>query len=100
LKNFGPNLKVLESGFSESSYYSVCNVSDSRLKREKRRRKATSGDFIFEELDQVASNLLRVFTFSCVVSGVVRSVGLDDCDDSCGVDRDGGCTDAVGRFRD
>lgn len=100
MKNLGPHLKVLEFRLGESSDNSVGDVANTRLERQKGGRKATGRNLVLEELDQVASNLLRVFAFSGVVAGVVGSVRLYDRDDACGVDRNRDGADAVRRLGD
>jgi len=48
----------------------------------------------------VLSDPLGIFGFRSVVSSVVRSIRLDDSDDSCRVDRNRDGTDSIGGFRD
>ena len=95
LDDLGPHLEVAEVAVVETADDSVSDVADAGLKREEVLGEAAAGDFVLEELDEVAGDGLGLGIGRSVGRGRVGVVGLDDADDLFGVDGDGGAADAV-----
>ena len=97
LQDFGVGGEVLERAVAQAHQDRVGDIADAGLERQEVGGQAAFGDFVAQEVDEMAGDRTGGGVGRGEGVGVVRRIGFDDGDDLVGIAAEAGLADAVVR---